>query len=116
MDKMIAFCGLDCAQCEAYLATQANDEGAKEKIAENWRKQFNAPDITAASINCDGCTQTGKRLVGYCNVCEIRTCAIKKGVKNCAFCEEYAACPKLNGFIKNVPAARANLEQIRTSL
>ncbi len=29
MEKLIAFCGLDCAGCEAYIATQANDETAK---------------------------------------------------------------------------------------
>jgi hypothetical protein len=25
MDKMIAYCGLVCTDCDAYIATQAND-------------------------------------------------------------------------------------------
>ena len=28
MDKMIAYCGLVCTDCEAYIATQANDLAA----------------------------------------------------------------------------------------
>ena len=40
MERMIAVCGLDCAKCEAYLATQANDEAAKERVAAKWRAQY----------------------------------------------------------------------------
>jgi len=32
MEIMIAYCGLDCAGCEAFIATQADDLAAK-KIA-----------------------------------------------------------------------------------
>jgi len=34
--KLIAVCGLDCAACRGYLATQANDEAAKERVAREW--------------------------------------------------------------------------------
>ncbi|MBN1875577.1 MAG: DUF3795 domain-containing protein, partial [Anaerolineae bacterium] len=37
MDKIIAYCGLNCAECPAYLATQANDMEALEHVAEEWR-------------------------------------------------------------------------------
>ena len=43
MDKMISFCGLDCSQCEAYKATQVNDEAAKKIVAEKWQREFNIP-------------------------------------------------------------------------
>jgi hypothetical protein len=35
MTTPIAACGLDCAQCEAYIATQANDLLALEGVAKN---------------------------------------------------------------------------------
>ena len=48
MNRMIAICGLNCAECEGYLATQANDEEAKERVAAQWRQMFNAPGLTVA--------------------------------------------------------------------
>ena len=78
MATMIAYCGLDCAGCEAYLATQANDEAAKQKLLEKWRVEFDAPEMTMASVTCDGCTST-ERLGGYCQACPVRACAVEEG-------------------------------------
>jgi hypothetical protein len=33
MELIIAVCGSDCAKCEAYLATQANDQDWKKRVA-----------------------------------------------------------------------------------
>jgi hypothetical protein len=33
MDKIIAYCGLVCADCPAYIATPANDREALERVA-----------------------------------------------------------------------------------
>ncbi len=111
MNTIIAVCGLDCAQCPAYQATQANDEAALEALAAQWRKDFNAPDITAASVVCDGCN-TGGRLSGYCNICEIRKCAGEKGFSTCASCQEYR-CDKLVAFHNNAPGAKERLDLLR---
>jgi hypothetical protein len=116
MDKMISFCGLDCTQCEAYQATQTNDEAAKKIVAEKWQKEFNIPPIETSFVTCDGCTHLDKRLSGYCTQCKIRACGIARGVENCAYCDEYTSCTILNSFLANVPIAKANLEQIRTSI
>ena len=78
MDTMIAFCGLDCAACPAYQATQANDQDWLERITTQWRVEFNAPDMTAASILCDGCAATTGRLSGYCGMCEVRASALER--------------------------------------
>ena len=115
MATMIAYCGLDCAGCEAYLATQANDEAAKQKLLEKWRVEFDAPEMTMASVTCDGCTST-ERLGGYCQACPVRACAVEKGVETCAHCADYETCEILQGFIVNIPAAKANLEAIRAAL
>ena len=116
MNPMIAFCGLDCAACEAYLATQANDEAAKERIAAKWRQEFNAPDITAVHVTCDGCLAFNGRLGGYCTMCPIRACGVERKVTNCAYCADYAACDKLAGFFAQAPAAKMALEEIRRTL
>lgn len=113
---MIAFCGLDCAQCEAYKATQANDDAAKLAVARKWEKEFHIPKVELSDVTCDGCTTFGKRLSGYCTQCKVRECAVAKGVVNCAYCTEYASCTTLNGFLANVPVAKANLDQIHASL
>ncbi len=47
---------------------------------------FNA-EMKPEYVNCDGCTADG-RLIEYCKICEIRNCAIEKGVENCAYCNE----------------------------
>ncbi len=115
MESMIAFCGLDCAAREAYQATQANDEAAKKAVLEKWRVEYDAPDLPLAAITCDGCTSSG-RLGGYCADCPIRACALEKGIENCAYCDDYDTCEKLNGFLANVAVARENLEAIRAAM
>jgi hypothetical protein len=35
MVKIQAFCGLDCGECEAYIATQKNDRPGLEAAAKN---------------------------------------------------------------------------------
>jgi hypothetical protein len=111
MTTLIAACGLDCAQCEAYIATQADDLLALERIAQRWSKEYNAPGMTADNIQCDGCITAGRK-GGHCAECQIRLCAVERGLPNCAACPEYA-CANLAGFLQNVPQARANLEEIR---
>lgn len=116
MGKMLAFCGLDCGGCEAYLATQADDKAALQAVVEKWRVEFGHPKMTLADVICDGCPSTTGRLVSYCSQCPIRACAVEKGVENCAYCDAYETCEKLNGFLANVAVARENLEAIRAAM
>ena len=98
------------------MATQTNDEAAMQAVVEKWRVEFDHPDMTLADVVCDGCSSTSGRLVSYCRQCEIRACAMEKGLENCAFCEAYETCEKLNGFLANVAVAKENLEAIRAGL
>ena len=110
MNQMIACCGIDCAQCEAYLATQADDLATKERVLAEWRIRYNSPRMDLAWVTCDGCTSTGRRSA-HCGICHIRACAVEHGVANCAHCPDYS-CAKLDAFLASIPVARANLEEI----
>jgi len=50
---------------------------------------------TAENVKCDGCLSDG-RLAD--KQCKARPCAIERGVKNCAYCEEFA-CEKVRGLL-----------------
>ena len=110
MSEMIAYCGLDCYQCGAFVATRDNDDAKRREVAELWAKEF-LPGLTAEDINCDGCLTDGV-LFSYCKDCKIRACAMDRGVVNCAYCEDYA-CGKLDELFAMAPEAKARLDGLR---
>ena len=115
MERIVAYCGLVCNECPAYVATQANDQQALEQVVAQWRKEFNAPDMTVESIVCDGCLGTEVRHCGYCAECNIRACGMEHGVANCAYCDDYP-CDKLAGFLQGAPNAKIVLDEIHRSV
>ena len=114
-NTIIAYCGLVCSACPAYIATQADDQAALERVAAQWREEYNAPNITVESVICDGCL-SGPRQCSHCAECDIRACGVVHDVANCAHCAEYNTCDKIQGFFSMVPAARETLDAIRASL
>ena len=114
MNKMIAFCSLDCSVCPAFIATQADDYRKRTETARIWSEQYHA-DIKPEDINCDGCISRSGRLFNYPRVCEIRKCSIDKQILNCAHCPEYA-CEKLAAFFALAPQAKENLDRISKEL
>ena len=110
MGSMAAFCGIDCGECKALIATRNNDAKMKKAIAEEWTKEF-GHQIKPEDINCVGCLVLDGSHISYCSVCEIRNCGTRKKVQNCAYCVEYK-CEKLTKFHENAPKAKEQLEQI----
>ena len=115
METMIAYCGLVCTNCEAYLATQANDRLALERLAARARTEYGMLTATAENGQCDGCLSTSDRKCGYCAECAIRACGVARGAANCAHCPDYA-CEKLIGFFGMAPQARVTLDGLRGGL
>ncbi len=110
MKKILAICGLDCEQCDAYIATKNNDQVLREKTAKLWSELNNAP-ILPEHINCDGCRVNGRKTV-YCeSLCAIRQCALKKGVATCGECLEMEQCSTLGTMVAHNPELLKNLRR-----
>lgn len=93
MKNMIACCGVDCAACDAYMATRNNDDDLRRSTAKRWARQLDVP-VEPEYINCDGCQQTDGHHLDYCAMCGIRTCCLERGLETCAACDEYV-CERL---------------------
>lgn len=116
MNTMIAFCGLNCAECQAYQATQADDMEWLARVAAQWQADFNLPPIEPKSILCDGCRTVDGRSCIYCSECPVRSCGLQLEVETCAHCGEYESCSDLNKFLSSAPQAKQNLEEIHRLL
>jgi len=114
MERMVAFCGLVCTDCKAFIATQENDDVKRRDVAEAWSKLFGR-EIKPEEINCDGCLSRDGRHIGYCDICEIRKCGVEKGVENCGYCVDYK-CEKLGKFFEQASEAEKKLEEVRQQL
>lgn len=66
MRNMIAYCGLDCEKCDAYLATIHDDQALREKTAKLWAELNDAP-ILPEHINCEGRRVEGAKTL-YCEI------------------------------------------------
>lgn len=110
IEKHIAYCGVICSDCGAYIATIKNDDKLRQVQADKWAKQYNVP-IKASDINCTGCDSKGVQM-GHCAVCQIRVCAKEKALTNCGYCITYP-CAKLEFVIKHYPLARERLDAMK---
>ena len=108
MKDYIAYCGLDCKQCEARLATEKDDDILRAKVAALW-SELNGVEITPDMINCSGCRIDGVK-TPYCDsLCSIRQCAIDRKVETCGCCCEMKTCEKLAMITENNSEALRNL-------
>jgi hypothetical protein len=108
MRDMIAFCGLDCEVCDAYIAKKNDDQALREKTARLW-SELNHATILPSQINCDGCRVEGVKTVFCATMCQIRRCAMRHRVSTCGDCAEMENCPTVGALHANRPDARKNL-------
>lgn len=109
MKNRIAYCGLDCEQCDAYLATINNDPVLREKTARLW-SDLNETCILPEQIHCNGCRQEGIKTVFCESLCSIRQCALKREVRTCGDCAKIEECSVIGAIISNNPQAMKNLQ------
>jgi hypothetical protein len=113
-EKQIAYCGLVCTDCGAFIATKNNDNAKRKAVAAEWTQKYKV-DIKPEDINCVGCIVPSGKHIGHWSMCEIHNCGADKGVVNCAYCADYA-CDKLEKFFQMAPLMKTNLEEIRKGL
>ena len=108
MRPNIACCGLDCEQCDAYIATLHDDQALREKTAKLWAELNHAP-ILPEHIHCQGCRADGVKTVFCEQLCAVRRCARQRGVDTCGDCPEVETCPTVGAIFANAPQAKKNL-------
>ncbi len=111
MEKIIACCGLNCATCDARIATVTDNQALRASVAEKWKVQYQAAALTTDMINCTGCREPGAKFA-HCNQCEIRSCVKSKGFQTCAGCSDLGNCAKVKGVHQYVPEALVNLQSL----
>ena len=117
--EMIAYCGLNCIKCRIYLATREKNaerqRQMREQIARYIKKYYGVETRVEDVTDCDGCTMKGGRLFSSCENCQIRKCAMAKGVENCAHCDRYS-CAELDKHFATEPDAKKRLDEIKARL
>ena len=111
MLQMLAPCGIDCVQCDAYIATQTQDIALKQKLADAYKTNF-GKEIALDDLDCDGCPAEGRH-IGFCAQCLIRACAFEKGFATCAECAQFP-CEKGSFIWTDNSKSKATLEALRT--
>jgi len=76
---------------------------------QQWGKEVELEEIT----DCFGCITENKPLFVGCLSCEIRACARKKNIENCAHCPDYV-CETLNQFLLKNSESKARLDVINS--
>lgn len=88
MKDKIAPCGYRCNLCLAY---RENNKGSDDQIrfSDGLRIYYDYY-LPIEQCYCDGClAKDGDGIQKLDPDCKIRACVIEKGLKNCAYCNEY---------------------------
>ncbi|HRZ42069.1 MAG TPA: DUF3795 domain-containing protein [Bacteroidales bacterium] len=109
MEKIIACCGLNCATCDARIATVTNDIELLIETTEKWKVHYKVSDISAEMIKCTGCGEEGVKMI-HCSQCEIRSCVKSKNYQTCADCELMEKCAMVGKIHKYDPGTLGNLK------
>ncbi|MGD2252556.1 MAG: DUF3795 domain-containing protein [Anaerolineales bacterium] len=84
---MIGYCGYRCHLC----AARSDDPAIRQQLVDGWRRIFGHQLYTAENVRCDGCLNDGRLADKNCRA---RPCAIERGVRNCAYCDDFV-CDKV---------------------
>jgi hypothetical protein len=90
--KLFAYCGLYCSSCSVFIASQ--EDPARLQIIANKMNR------SVEETRCNGCRS--EKLSSYCLNCDLKICAISKGIDFCSECNDYP-CSKLKSFQKKMP-------------
>jgi hypothetical protein len=119
MDTSIAYCGLACDSCPIHLATLEKDLSRQAemrvRIADELARIYGTSPKPEIISDCDGCKSSDGRLFTGCAGCEIRICASKRKLVNCAYCNDYECAILKKHFVYD-PESRQRLEKSRSTI
>ncbi|MBI9058868.1 MAG: DUF3795 domain-containing protein [Labilibaculum sp.] len=109
--ERIAYCGINCSTCPAYVATQKGQENVRIRIAKLWSDKDYQYD--ACEITCKGCHEPWGKKFRHCQECQVRACAREKLYDTCAECADYP-CNKLEDLFQTLDKkiTRINLDNL----
>ncbi len=106
--ELIAICGLDCAACDIYRASQ--DAAIAQKLTERFRSQGH-PDAQPSWFHCNGCLgDRGQCWSGDCWIWQC--CAGQRGLERCSACPEFP-CQRLQEWAAKGSRYSAALERLK---
>ena len=100
MKEIFGKCGCTCSTCPAFKANAKTMKNRK-RCRNGWNKYLGTNIKKYEWIYCDGCQASNPWKTGNLlpdRSCNLRPCAIKLGIKYCAYCSEYP-CKELKGRI-----------------
>ena len=109
-NKFIAYCGIDCSKCDAYVATTTNDQELLAKTAKYW-SELNGVTITPEALRCEGCRTDGIKTLYCSHMCKIKQCAQAKNYSTCGKCNSLEQCPMIASIAKFHKNAINNLKE-----
>ena len=109
---MIAYCGLNCAKCPAYIATQADDDRMRADCAQFFNQKYKM-NVKPESVNCDGCRSD--RTLYFCTTCNVRKCAREKKLDSCALCSDFI-CSKVEELMRMDKNIKKSVEALKRSV
>ncbi len=118
MDASLAFCGLDCSQCPSYLGTVSGDTRLLEETAARWGAYSDPPEkYSLTDVICLGCRNADDTfLFSRCRRCEIRSCAVERGIPICAACSHFDQCDNMRRFYEEPSKGRVMLTLLRRKI
>ena len=111
MEKLIACCGLNCATCDARIATVTNNIELLIETTEKWKVHYKVSDISTEMIKCTGCREEGFKMI-HCSQCEIKKCVESKNYQTCAECEIMEKCEMVGKIHQYDPSTLQNLKSL----
>ncbi|HOO73954.1 MAG TPA: DUF3795 domain-containing protein [Tepiditoga sp.] len=92
---MIAYCGLNCSECDIFIATQNNDKEKILSVLKKWQEGIGLVYNDSDLNGCNGCKSD--MVLSYCSKCDIKDCAVSKDVSMCSECSDYK-CERIKKF------------------
>ena len=93
----LTYCAYKCSPKECILlkATLENNEELRKKAYKEYKfKEEDGLDYDPAQVFCHTCKDHDKPVNVQVKRCDVRNCAVEKGLRGCIECKELAACDR----------------------